>query len=41
VRVTETGLDGLLLTEPEMFADARGFFLESFQAERYRALGIG
>lgn len=40
MRVTETGLDGLLLTEPEMFADARGFFLESFQAERYRALGI-
>jgi len=41
VRVTEAGLAGLLVIEPETFRDERGFFLESFQAERYRACGIG
>jgi dTDP-4-dehydrorhamnose 3,5-epimerase len=40
MRVSEAGLDGLLLIEPDTFADERGFFLESFQAERYRAAGI-
>lgn len=38
--VTETGLSGLLLIEPRCFRDDRGFFLESFQAERYRESGI-
>ena len=33
--VTQTGLSGLLLIEPQCFRDDRGFFLESFQAERY------
>jgi len=40
VRVTKTALEGLLLIEPRCFADARGFFLESFQAVRYRDAGI-
>ena len=35
-----TGLDGLLLIEPRRFADTRGFFLESYQRERYVAAGI-
>jgi dTDP-4-dehydrorhamnose 3,5-epimerase len=38
--VTQTGLSGLLLIEPRCFRDDRGFFLESFQAERYRENGI-
>jgi dTDP-4-dehydrorhamnose 3,5-epimerase len=38
--VTQTGLSGLLLLEPRCFRDDRGFFLESFQAERYRENGI-
>src|SRR5437762_11408478 len=38
--VTQTGLPGLLLIEPICFRDDRGFFLESFQAERYRENGI-
>jgi dTDP-4-dehydrorhamnose 3,5-epimerase len=40
MRVEKTGLEGVLLIEPRRFGDERGFFLESFQAERYRAAGI-
>jgi dTDP-4-dehydrorhamnose 3,5-epimerase len=40
MRVEQTSLPGLLLIEPRCFRDARGFFLESFQAERYRENGI-
>jgi dTDP-4-dehydrorhamnose 3,5-epimerase len=38
--VSPIGLPGLLLIEPRCFRDERGFFLESFQAERYRDSGI-
>ncbi len=40
MRVEETGFKGLLLIEPQCYRDDRGFFLESFQRERYRAAGI-
>lgn len=40
MRVDETGLAGLLLIEPKCFRDERGFFLESFHAQRYRDIGI-
>lgn len=33
-------LDGILLIEPVVYADSRGFFLETYEQERYRALGI-
>lgn len=29
-KVTETALDGIIVLEPEIFGDARGFFMESF-----------
>jgi dTDP-4-dehydrorhamnose 3,5-epimerase len=38
--VMPTELPGLLLIEPRTFRDDRGFFLESFQAERYRDNGV-
>jgi dTDP-4-dehydrorhamnose 3,5-epimerase len=38
--VNPTELAGLLLIEPRCFRDERGFFLESFQAERYRDFGV-
>jgi dTDP-4-dehydrorhamnose 3,5-epimerase len=38
--VIATDFAGLLLIEPRCFGDDRGFFLESFQAERYREYGI-
>ena len=31
---------GIIVLEPDRFEDARGFFLESFENHRYRALGI-
>ena len=40
MRVERTELSGLLLIEPRCFRDERGFFLESFQTERYRDSGI-
>jgi dTDP-4-dehydrorhamnose 3,5-epimerase len=36
VKVTTTDLSGVLIVEPRIFGDERGFFLETFQAERYR-----
>ena len=38
LHVIQTALDGVLIIEPKSFGDARGFFLETFQAERYREL---
>ncbi|ANF58940.1 dTDP-4-dehydrorhamnose 3,5-epimerase [Halotalea alkalilenta] len=40
MKVIETHLPGVLVLEPKVFADGRGFFLETFQAERYREAGI-
>jgi dTDP-4-dehydrorhamnose 3,5-epimerase len=36
VKVIETSLPGVLIIEPEVHRDSRGFFLETFQQERYR-----
>lgn len=33
--VTATSLDGVVVIEPQVFADARGYFFESFNAERF------
>jgi len=33
-------LEGVVLIEPDVFRDDRGFFLESFHARKYRELGI-
>src|SRR4051812_27132087 len=40
MKVSQTSLPGVLLIEPAVFGDARGFFLESFNATRYQAAGI-
>jgi len=40
VRVAATDLPGVVVVEPEVHADGRGFFLETYHAERYRAHGI-
>jgi dTDP-4-dehydrorhamnose 3,5-epimerase len=36
VKVTETILPGVVIIEPKLFGDDRGFFVESFSAERYQ-----
>ena len=40
MRVRPTELPGVLVIEPAVFHDPRGFFFEAYHAERYRALGI-
>lgn len=40
MKVIETALADVLIIEPKVFGDQRGFFLESFQTERYRETGI-
>jgi len=40
MQVIETEIPGLVIIEPKLFGDPRGFFLETFQAERYRPWGI-
>ena len=40
MKVEKTKLEGLLIITPEIFEDKRGFFLESFNADRYRKAGI-
>ena len=40
MKVTPTEHPEVQLIEPEVFQDARGFFLESFQAEKFRAHGL-
>jgi dTDP-4-dehydrorhamnose 3,5-epimerase len=40
VKVLETELPGVLLVEPKIFGDDRGFFLETFHAGRYAEHGI-
>ena len=40
MKVIETALPGVLIIEPKVFGDARGFFLETFQVERYREIGV-
>jgi len=36
LKVSETSLPGVLLLEPKVFGDARGFFLESWNARVFR-----
>jgi dTDP-4-dehydrorhamnose 3,5-epimerase len=40
MKVTETALPGVLLLEPRVFSDDRGFFLETFHQKRYAELGL-
>jgi dTDP-4-dehydrorhamnose 3,5-epimerase len=41
MQVRETDLPGVLIIEPRVFGDDRGFFLETFATERYAEHGIG
>ena len=40
MKFTETKIAGVILIEPRVFRDDRGYFLESFQRERYAEAGI-
>jgi len=38
MKVIKTNLEGCVVIEPKVFGDDRGFFLETFQSERYANL---
>ena len=40
MKVIETYIAGLKIIEPDVFHDERGYFVESYNAERYAAAGI-
>lgn len=40
MKVLGTQLAGLVLIEPHVHGDDRGFFVETYQADRYRGIGI-
>src|SRR5437660_8087899 len=40
MNVVRTDLEGVLIIEPRVFGDARGFFFESYHADRYAAAGL-
>ena len=40
MNVVETAIPGVLIIEPDIFDDARGFLTELYRADRYRASGI-
>ncbi|MFA6131252.1 MAG: dTDP-4-dehydrorhamnose 3,5-epimerase [Patescibacteria group bacterium] len=40
MNVTETIIPGVRVVEPDVFGDDRGFFFESFNEEKFRALGL-
>jgi dTDP-4-dehydrorhamnose 3,5-epimerase len=40
VRILETPLAGVVVIEPRVHGDARGFFFESYRADRYAAAGL-
>ena len=40
MKITEGPLPGLLIIEPQVFHDTRGYFYEAFQQTRYQELGL-
>ena len=40
MKVLESEIEGVKIIEPDVFGDSRGWFVEQYNAERYRAFGI-
>ena len=40
IKYTETDLPGVLLINPRVFEDSRGFFMETFHQKKYADAGI-
>ena len=40
MNVIKTKLKDCVIIEPKVFGDERGFFLETFQAERYAEIAV-
>lgn len=40
MKITQTEIPGVVLLEPQVYRDERGFFLESYNQQKYREAGI-
>ena len=40
METTKTSIDGLLIIEPTVFKDDRGYFFESYNEQRFKELGV-
>lgn len=40
MNLIETGIDGLVILEPRVFEDSRGYFFESYNDEKLRSLNL-
>lgn len=40
MNIQKTPIEGLLVVEPQVFHDARGYFVETYNEQRYREAGI-
>jgi dTDP-4-dehydrorhamnose 3,5-epimerase len=40
LHVVERPLDGIVVLKPDVFEDSRGFFMETFRADQFQALGL-
>lgn len=40
MNIIKTKIDGVLIIEPQVFADARGYFFESYQQKKYQEAGV-
>ena len=40
MKVTQTELDGVVIVEPAVHGDGRGFFVETYRQDRYSAAGL-
>lgn len=40
MNVIQTPIEGLIIVEPQVFGDARGYFVETYNEARYAAAGI-
>ncbi|MEN8169048.1 MAG: dTDP-4-dehydrorhamnose 3,5-epimerase [Pseudomonadota bacterium] len=40
MKIIETSLPGVLIIEPKVFGDERGFFQETYHEQRYQEMGI-
>lgn len=40
MKVTETSIPGVLIVDPDVHGDSRGYFMETYSKEKYEKLGI-
>ncbi|GIK59994.1 MAG: dTDP-4-dehydrorhamnose 3,5-epimerase [Ignavibacteriota bacterium] len=40
MKITRTDIPGILIIEPDVFKDDRGYFFESFSKNRYKEIGL-